>query len=310
MKSLPIPLLPILALLLAGCASTPPTLRPNAFPGPRKLPAHAAVYASLSPDDASRVEPMISSWLFARRNVQTGPIWARAFVGNETNSTTNATARLVIDSTALVEKSIGVAEKLFGPGISASYTYTASATLVYGTAIHALDASGTFATNKETDSYSALRQAIELCVADIAGQAARIIRTQSPYARVEIPFEPAPFAPYETAGGATLTGQAIGQLRGGLVELVPYVGYMKERDEAILANKDPGPRDSRLARHTRQSLLDSSGLYRFDGLPAGDYILLCRFQPRPSSPFQDDIEVARVISIADDENRHFVLTPY
>lgn len=294
----------ILSCLAAGCASRPVTFRPNAFAGRQRLFNHQAVHAALPPADATRVEPLITDDS-ARDNVETGPIWARAFIGDSAGGGggASAPASVSIDTTHLVRESHGL-------GFKVSYTYTAAATLAYGTARFTLNGSGACATGKGADSYSAMRQAIETCIAGIAAQAAELMRTQSPYARVDIPYDPAPFAPYAAPGAATLAGQALGQLRGGLVELIPYTGCMKARDEAITANQDPGPRDPRLARHTRQSLLDALGRYRFDALPPGDYILLCRFQPRPGAPFHEDIEIARVLTLADGEDKHFVLTPY
>jgi hypothetical protein len=288
-----------IAFLAFGCASRPVTFRPNAFAGKQRLFNYQAVYATLSSADAARVEPLITADS-ARDNAETGPIWARAFIGAGANT---APASVSIDSTHLVQKSHGFSFKV-------SYTYTASATLAYGTTRFTLNGSGTCESGEDADSYSAMRQAIEICIAGIAAQAAELMRTQSPYARVEIPFEDAPFQPYAETGPARISGQAIGQIRGGLVELIPYVGYMKARDEAIAGDKDPGPRDHRLAHYTRQCVLDSQGNYDFPNLPAGDYMLVCRFLARPGAPLRDDVEIARVISLGENENKHFVLTPY
>jgi hypothetical protein len=293
-----VPLIAI-AFLAFGCASRPVTFRPNAFAGKQRLFNHHAVYAALSSADAARVEPLITA-ASARDNAETGPIWARAFIGNDTGA---AGASVSIDSTHLVQKTRGFSFKV-------SYTYTAGATLTYGTTKFTLSGSGSCESGEGSDSYSAMRQAIEICVAGIATQAADLMRTQSPYARVEIPFEGAPFQPYARTGAARISGQAIGELRGGLVELIPYTGYMKARDEAIAGDKDPGPRDHRLAQYTRQCVLDAQGSYDFPGLPAGDYMLLCRFLAKPGAPLRDDIEIARVISLGENENKHFVLTPY
>ncbi|MDR0352564.1 MAG: hypothetical protein LBI02_04165 [Opitutaceae bacterium] len=292
-------LLAAIALLAFGCASHPVTFRPNAFAGKQRLFNEQAVHAALSSADAARVEPLITADS-ARDNVETGPIWARAFIGAAANTTA---ASVSIDSTHLVQKNHGFSFKV-------SYTYTASATLTYGTARFTLNGSGACESGKGTDSYSAMRQAIEICIAGIAAQAAELMRTQSPYARVEIPFEDAPFQPYAQTGRARLSGQAIGRIRGGLVELMPYVGYMKARDEAIAGDKDPGPRDHRLAHYTRQCVLDAQGHYDFPALPAGDYMLICRFLAGPEAPLRDDTEIARAISLGENENKHFVLTPY
>jgi hypothetical protein len=77
-----------IALLATGCASRPVTFRPNAFAGKQRLFNHQAVYATLAPADAARVEPLITA-ASADDNVETGPIWARAFIGNDTNTGAN-----------------------------------------------------------------------------------------------------------------------------------------------------------------------------------------------------------------------------
>ncbi|MDR1440706.1 MAG: hypothetical protein LBJ10_12150 [Clostridiales bacterium] len=85
---------------------------------------------------------------------------------------------------------------------------------------------------------------------------------------------------------------------------------MRARDEAISAGRDPGPRDPRLAQFVRQRVLDGEGGWRFEGLPAGDYMVLCRFLARAGAPVAEDTEVARVISLGAGEARELVLTPW
>jgi hypothetical protein len=288
MTSPPAPLLLALALLLAGCATTTRTKRyydggciHQGAGGAMETVDGVEIWSEGAPPRNYRILAMVED--------ERGAGWIPQATFHSTIA--KAVKREHGDAAIILRENSRQTGSLSLANAQTTATNWAARTNAWTTAAGA--------------TIAVLRKQTTIAVIKYTGTAAAPRET-----RVDIPFDPEPFAPYTTPGRARLFGRAAGRLRGGLVELIPHAGYMKTRDEAIAAGKDPGPRDPRLVRFVRQSVLDGEGHYHFDALPPGDYLVLCRFQARPDAPLEDDIETARVITLAADENRQLVLTPY
>jgi hypothetical protein len=143
----------ILVLLLLGACASPMTIRLN-DDGERRLTDADSIDVALDPGDEGRVERIGRT----STSAFTGPVWKKAFAGN----TETSTASLHVLSSTLKES-------LAGAGFTVRYRYKAEALLRIGSRQIELRGEGTRAASAE--ARSALRQAVELCILDIARQA-------------------------------------------------------------------------------------------------------------------------------------------
>jgi len=141
-----------LLLFFMGCASSGP-IDLNT-PGEQRLSVADQVDVVLSSEDANRVEPVIPG----KETASTGSVWKRAFVGKEGISP--ASIRIV---------SSELRQNLAGGGFVMRYTYTVEAVLTIGDRQVHLKGEGTRAAS--TAMLSAMRQAVELAVVQVASQA-------------------------------------------------------------------------------------------------------------------------------------------
>lgn len=96
-------------------------------------------------------------------------------------------------------------------------------------------------------------------------------------------FDPTEYSPYDANDGAAIEGQVFARQRGGgvvtgagsTVHLLPSTAYTREAHAAALAGVTLAPPpDDRLRSHYRTITADAAGRFLFDGLAAGDYLLL------------------------------------
>lgn len=90
------------------------------------------------------------------------------------------------------------------------------------------------------------------------------------------------YAPYDTAGTGEITGSGSATPEGGLrqttalrwVVLRPVTSWSRRWWERSVLLGDPlGDAESRAAAYLREVVADSTGHFRFDRLPAGNYFL-------------------------------------
>ncbi len=117
-----------------------------------------------------------------------------------------------------------------------------------------------------------------LCVSALAAssQAARSARTRVGN------FDPAEYAPYDSAGSGEITGTGSASAgRNGsrtialrTVVLTPVTSWSRLWWERWVLRGDPaGEGEPRSERYLREAVADSSGRFRFEHLPAGEYFL-------------------------------------
>jgi len=146
-------LLFLMALLTAGCASGPMILPESREP---RLTTDDAVAVALSDQDKLRVDRYVMAFGEYRYGVETGPIWAKAFVGAPGDSTFKVV-------------SAELRETIAAGGFALRYTYTVVGELSYDGTTVPITATGTRAAAMAT--MSAMRQAVELGIVDAAAKA-------------------------------------------------------------------------------------------------------------------------------------------
>ena len=101
-----------------------------------------------------------------------------------------------------------------------------------------------------------------------------------------VTFAESDFQSYEARGTGLIQGHAFirsdtGVKRGGAgikISLVPLTAYTEERAMIMESGNEPGPMDPRLNKYVRTTVGDWGGAYRFEGLPAGKYLLYCKIE--------------------------------
>jgi len=146
---------------LGGCG-TPRPFPISEFAGEERLTSADVVDIALASADTERVDP----WFHAfgdksRGGVLTGPIWKRVFRGDE-----RSIAKLVITKAEL-------RESISGMGFTMRCTYIVEAHLIIEHRDYPIRGEGSRAAAIEL--FSAMRQAVELGVADTARQASAIL---------------------------------------------------------------------------------------------------------------------------------------
>lgn len=128
-----------------------------------------------------------------------------------------------------------------------------------------------------------MRRTLIAILAIAAGGCATVVPAERTVPRQAV-FNEAEYAPYAEQGTASISGQAFLMTRGGDVKpcagknvyLEPRTAYSAEWfNTSILRNQTMADADPRADKYTRRAIADADGRFRFDGLPAGDYILLC-----------------------------------
>jgi hypothetical protein len=141
----------VFILFLSGCAA-PMTLRLDDS-GEQRLTDADSVNVALAFGDAERIDRIGST----STSALTGPIWKRAFCGK----TDSALGSLTVRNATLKQS-------LSGAGFTIRYTYTVEAVLRVGTNDVVLKATGSRAAAMAAGS--AMRQAVELAVLEVAKQ--------------------------------------------------------------------------------------------------------------------------------------------
>jgi len=99
-----------------------------------------------------------------------------------------------------------------------------------------------------------------------------------------VAFNEADYKFSETTGTAVIHGHAFVRSDTGVkhgaagiqVFLVPLTDYTDERSKIMQSGKDPAPADPRLERYTKTVVGDWGGEFKFEGLPAGTFLIFCR----------------------------------
>jgi hypothetical protein len=109
-----------------------------------------------------------------------------------------------------------------------------------------------------------------------------------------VPLSEADYAPYLSAGTATITGTVSAKMRAGdisngaesFVYLVPVTPYSTEWFEhAMVSSHNISGTDPRSLRAARSTVVGPDGRFQFSNLPAGDYYLSCTIT-RSIPPFR------------------------
>lgn len=100
-------------------------------------------------------------------------------------------------------------------------------------------------------------------------------------------FDPAEHAAFSKSGTGVIEGQAFLKTKGGDVKLAagnvvsvfPATSYWREwRDRSVIGGVELSGGDDRANQFVRETQADGEGRFRFDGLPAGSYILTCEIR--------------------------------
>jgi hypothetical protein len=99
-----------------------------------------------------------------------------------------------------------------------------------------------------------------------------------------VSFNEADYKPYEAAGTAVIHGHAFVRSDTGVkhgaaginIYLVPLTAYTEERAKIMESGKEPAGADPRLENYIKTTVGDWGGDYKFEGLPAGKYLLYCK----------------------------------
>lgn len=111
-----------------------------------------------------------------------------------------------------------------------------------------------------------------------------LITPRKPQPRLAV-FNETEYAAYAQPGTGVIEGQAFLRTRGGDVKLAaghkvnlnPVTTYSTEWFERLCKrHEDIEDADQRAAAYLRQCVADGEGRFRFEGLPAGEYYLMCR----------------------------------
>ena len=95
-------------------------------------------------------------------------------------------------------------------------------------------------------------------------------------------FQPSEMEWSTKQGTGTITGSAFLRTRGGDVMLAagkdvilnPWSGYTAEwYQRHVIEGKNIGQPDERAARYQRRTVADSEGKFKFEGIPAGEYVV-------------------------------------
>ena len=153
----------IAALMLTGCETV--SSKSIQLPGEDAITATDAIDASLATGADKRSEPLIGNVAGKPVQYATGAIWARVFVGEGLSG-----ASLDLLSTRLSER--------IAPDGSHRITYDVVARLTVDSKKYPLHATASRATR--AGDASAMRQAVEAAVVDVARQAKVIIKKVQP----------------------------------------------------------------------------------------------------------------------------------
>jgi hypothetical protein len=99
-------------------------------------------------------------------------------------------------------------------------------------------------------------------------------------------FNEADFRPYTAQGTASIFGHAFARTDNGVkhtaagltVYLVPLTPYTEERANIMVAGREPSPADPQMDKYLKSVVADMGGQFKFDGLPAGSYLVFARIE--------------------------------
>jgi hypothetical protein len=95
-----------------------------------------------------------------------------------------------------------------------------------------------------------------------------------------------------------------------LVRLVPVTRYSSEEwEREIRRGERLEKADSRAAKYERLAKTQEGGRFRFVGVSAGDYFLICRIEEKPSAgPADQPVVLAARVTVRENEPLEVILT--
>lgn len=101
-----------------------------------------------------------------------------------------------------------------------------------------------------------------------------------------VSFNEAEYKYIEASGTAVIHGHAFVRSDTGVkhgaaginIYLVPLTAYTEERAKIMESGKEPAAADPRLENYIKTTVGDWGGDYKFEGLPAGKYLLYCKIE--------------------------------
>jgi hypothetical protein len=120
----------------------------------------------------------------------------------------------------------------------------------------------------------------------LAMSAALLVSACSTIVNQSVAFNDADYGFSSVPGTAIVAGHAFVRSDTGAkhtaagiqISLVPLTPYTEERAKIMELGKDPAPADPGLAKYVRTTVGDLGGSYKFEGLPAGSYLIFCRIE--------------------------------
>ena len=114
----------------------------------------------------------------------------------------------------------------------------------------------------------------------------------SPPVNQTVSFDESDFKSYQTPGTAVIQGHAFVRSDTGVkhgaagiqITLVPLTAYTEERAHIMESRRDPAPADPRLEPYVKTVVGDWGGDYKFEGLPAGKYLIFCKVEWERQNP--------------------------
>lgn len=101
---------------------------------------------------------------------------------------------------------------------------------------------------------------------------------------------------------------------GVQISLVPLTPYTEERAKIMESGKDPAPADPGLTKYVRTTVGDWGGSFKFENLPAGNYLIFCRIeweQPFAGGMRRDgsgDLYALARVQLSNGEHKNVVVT--
>jgi hypothetical protein len=131
------------------------------------------------------------------------------------------------------------------------------------------------------------------------------VDTPPHYAPPHAAFVQSEYAAYDSAGTSAIAGRGCASTPAGVVRcaverpvyLTPVTAYSTAWwDRAVVGDDWLANRDSRAARYFRTAKTDSSGLFSFEDLPAGEYYVMTSvFWPSGPAPLPFQTDVAQSV---------------
>lgn len=135
---------------------------------------------------------------------------------------------------------------------------------------------------------TALQGILLLAGCTLLGEGYTSLLNESRVYEHKFPLNEADYDAFLGEGAATVSGEVVGRNRDGkivrsdaaFIYLVPATPYTREWfEQAIVQGRKISGADPRALRATRTTIVGTEGRFRFPGVPAGEYYLVCFITP-------------------------------